>query len=99
MRITSLYCLVNRQSLALIIGLTQCKVGEYTIRKKYNPTGGGASVTRTNQLIIGYVQLSMRVFLLGDKSIKIDYDQFILWHIILALTDRVGWADGVCVNV
>ena len=41
----------------------------------------------------------MRVFLLGDKSIKIDYDQIILWHISIALTDRVGWVDGVCVNV
>ena len=46
------------------------QVGEYTNGKNIITQEAGLCHARTNQLIIGYVQLSMRVFLLGDKSIK-----------------------------
>ena len=70
-------------------------MGEYTNRKNIIPQEAG--LVRTNQVIIGYVQLSMRVFLLGDKSItKSTMIKLFCGILVLhLLTESVGWMEFV----
>ena len=76
-----------------------CQVGEYTNKKNIITQEAGL-VSRANQSTNNRLRSIIESFYLVINRLKIDYnDQIILWHISFALTDRVGWVDGVCVNV